>query len=121
MSQRILIVDDSTTIRKMVSLVLEEAGYEVQSAEDGLDAIQKLEGQIDLVITDLHMPNLNGFGVIKAVREHPNYKFVPVIVLTTESELTKKQEAKEIGATGWLIKPFDPQRLIAVTKRVIGG
>ncbi len=120
MSKRILIADDSNSVRQMVRLTLEEAGYTVEAAEDGQDAVNRLSGQIDMVITDLHMPNLNGIGVIQAVRQHPDYKFVPVIVLTTESEATKKQEAKEVGATGWIIKPFDPQRLIAVTKKVLG-
>ena len=120
MAKRILIVDDSTSIRQMVRFTLEDAGYDVIEAEDGQIAVSKLAPGIDLIITDLHMPNLDGIGVIQGARQHPDCKFVPIIVLTTESETTKKMAAKEAGATGWIIKPFDPQRLMAVLRKVLG-
>lgn len=120
MSKRILIADDSTSIRQMVRFTLEDAGFEVLEAEDGVEAVTQLAPGIDLIITDLHMPNLNGIGVVKAARKHEHCKFVPIIVLTTESEISRKMEGKEAGATGWIVKPFDPQRLMAVVKKVLG-
>jgi two-component system chemotaxis response regulator CheY len=120
MAKKILTVDDSASIRQMVSFTLKEAGYEVSEAFDGVDAVNKsLNNQFNLVITDLNMPNMDGITLIKKLRENPNYKFIPIIMLTTESQETKKQEGKAAGATGWIVKPFTPEQLIGVVKKVL--
>lgn len=120
MAKKILTVDDSASIRQMVSFTLKEAGYEVSEAFDGVDAVNKsLNNQFNLVITDLNMPNMDGITLIKKLRENPNYKFTPIIMLTTESQETKKQEGKAAGATGWIVKPFTPEQLIGVVKKVL--
>lgn len=120
MAKTILIVDDSESIREVVSFTLENEGYNVLSGIDGLDALEKLEGkEIDLVITDLHMPRLDGIGLIKEIRQKEAYQRVPILFLTTESQAAKKMEAKEAGATGWIIKPFVPAKLIAAINKVI--
>jgi two-component system chemotaxis response regulator CheY len=114
-------VDDSASIRQMVSFTLKEAGYEAVEAVDGKDALAKLNGTpIHMIITDLNMPNLDGIGLIKGVRANPSYKFIPIVMLTTESQDSKKQEGKHAGATGWIVKPFKPEQLLAVIKKVIG-
>jgi two-component system chemotaxis response regulator CheY len=121
MSKRILTVDDSASIRQMVSFTLKEAGYETVEAVDGKDALAKLNGTpINMIITDLNMPNLDGIGLIKGVRANPSYKFIPIVMLTTESQDSKKMEGKQAGATGWIVKPFKPEQLLAVIKKVIG-
>ena len=121
MSKIILTADDSTSVRQMVTFTLKNSGYEVIESIDGADALQKLEGKkIDMVITDLNMPNMNGIDLIKAIRQIPEHKFVPIILLTTESQAEKKMEGKNAGATGWIVKPFKPEQLIAVTKKVLG-
>ena len=121
MSKRVMTVDDSASIRQMVSFTLKGAGYETVEAIDGKDALAKLNGTpIHMIITDLNMPNLDGIGLIRGVRANPSYKFIPVIMLTTESQEGKKQEGKQAGATGWIVKPFNPEQLLAVIKRVIG-
>jgi two-component system chemotaxis response regulator CheY len=120
MAKKILIVDDSESIREVVSFTLENEGYEILSAFDGKDALKHLDGKsIDLIITDLHMPNMNGIELIKEVRTMEPYKRVPILFLTTESQAAKKMEAKEAGATGWIIKPFVPAKLIAAINKVI--
>lgn len=120
MSKIILIVDDSVSIRQMLGLTLRDAGYEVIEAVDGDNAISKLNGvKIDLIITDLNMPNLDGIGFIKNVRANSEYKFIPILMLTTESQNEKKMEGKAAGATGWIVKPFKPEQLITVIKKVI--
>ncbi len=120
MAKKILTVDDSASIRQMVSFTLKEAGYEVSEAFDGVDAVNKsLNNQFNLIITDLNMPNMDGITLIKKLRENPNYKFTPIIMLTTESQETKKQEGKAAGATGWIVKPFTPEQLVAVVKKVL--
>lgn len=120
MAKKILIVDDSESIREVVSFTLENEGYNILSANDGKDALKHLDGQsIDLVITDLHMPNMNGIDLIKEIRNMDSYKRIPILFLTTESQATKKQEAKDAGATGWIIKPFVPAKLIAAINKVI--
>jgi len=114
-------VDDSTSVRQMVSFTLKGAGYNVIEAVDGMDGISKLNGTpINMALVDLNMPNLDGIGFIKAVRANPNYKFIPVIMLTTESQAAKKQEGKSVGATGWIVKPFKPEQLLTVVKKVLG-
>ena len=120
MGKKILIVDDSESIREVVSFTLENAGHSVVSAVDGLDAIKFLDGrEIHLIITDLHMPNMNGIEFIKHVRANELYKRIPILFLTTESQVSKKMEAKAAGATGWIIKPFVPQKLIAALSKVL--
>jgi two-component system, chemotaxis family, chemotaxis protein CheY len=121
MSKRILTADDSASVRQMVTFTLKNAGYEVVEAVDGKDALSKLNGSpIHMVITDLNMPNLDGIGLVKGIRANPAYKFIPVILLTTESQESKKLEGKTAGATGWIVKPFKPEQLIAVVKKVLG-
>lgn len=120
MSKNILIVDDSESIREVVSFTLENEGYNVLIGVDGKDALKFLDGTvIDLIITDLHMPEMNGIEFIKAVRETEKYKRTPILFLTTESQTSKKMEAKEAGATGWIIKPFVPAKLIEALKKVL--
>ncbi len=120
MAKTILIVDDSESIREVVSFTLENEGYNVLIAIDGTDAIRFLNGQnIDLIITDLHMPEMDGITLIKEVRKMPDYQRVPILFLTTESQAAKKMEAKDAGATGWIIKPFVPAKLIAALSKVL--
>ena len=121
MSKRIMTVDDSASVRQMVSFTLKQAGYEIVEAIDGKDALTKLEGSgIHMVLTDLNMPNLDGIGLIRGLRVHQSYRFIPVIMLTTESQDAKKQEGKAAGATGWIVKPFKPEQLVAVVRKVLG-
>jgi two-component system, chemotaxis family, chemotaxis protein CheY len=120
MAKTIVIVDDSESIREVVSFTLENAGYQVLSAIDGEDALKFFDGrELDLLITDLHMPKLNGIELIKKVRENANYKLLPILFLTTESQQSIKQDAKDAGATGWIIKPFVPAKLLAALSKVI--
>ncbi len=120
MSKNILIVDDSESIREVVSFTLENEGYNVLVGVDGKDALRFLDGtHIDLIITDLHMPNMNGIEFIRNVRATDQYKRIPILFLTTESQTSKKMEAKEAGATGWIIKPFVPAKLIGALKKVL--
>lgn len=119
MSQTIMTVDDSASVRQMVSFTLKNAGYQVIEASDGKDALGKLTGPVKMVITDLNMPNMDGIELIRNVRANPAYKFIPIIMLTTESQATKKQEGKSAGATGWIVKPFKPEQLLAVVKKVL--
>ena len=117
----ILAVDDSTSLRQMVSYTLKEAGYEVMEAVDGVDALSTAkEKEFDLAITDVNMPNMDGITLLKELRALPQYKHKPILMLTTESGDDKKQEGKAAGATGWLVKPFDPETLLAVIKKVLG-
>lgn len=118
--QSVLAVDDSPSIRRLVSHVLDEAGYEVILANDGVEALKyAADNTVDLVLTDINMPNLDGIGLIKKLRTLPHYRFVPLLVLTTESGTDKKMEGKAAGATGWIVKPFDPDQLVATIKKVI--
>ncbi len=118
--KKILFVDDSTSIRKLVEMILEQAGYEVTVAEDGQDALQFLDGRpFDLVITDLHMPRMNGLELITSIRKTNRYRFVPILFLTTETKSELKQQAKSAGATGWITKPFDKEKLLHIIKKVI--
>ena len=116
----ILTVDDSATIRQMTSLVLKGAGYEVIEAVDAKDAISKLDGrEVHLVLTDINMPEMDGIEFTRQLRAKPEYQFVPVIMLTTESQVEKKQEGKAAGATGWIVKPFNQDQLLAVVRKVM--
>ena len=119
MAKKILTVDDSKTMREMIAFTLKNAGYEVVEAEDGSAALSMLDGaKVDAVITDLNMPNMNGFELIRALRANPSYKFTPILMLTTEGDDSKKQEGKAAGATGWIVKPFNPEKLVEVVKKV---
>jgi len=119
--KKVLIVDDSAAIRQSISFVLEQGGYEVVEACDGMDALSKLPmPPVQLIITDVNMPNLDGIAFIKKIRENANYKFVPVIVLTTESQNSKMEEGKAAGATGWIVKPFSAEKLLSVVKKIAG-
>lgn len=121
MNRTILTVDDSASIRMMVSFTLKEKGYRVIEAQDGWEGLDKFKNeQIDMVITDLNMPNLDGIGLIRGIRENPLSKFTPIIMLTTESQDTKKHEGRQAGASGWIVKPFRPEQLLAVVKKVLG-
>lgn len=115
----ILTVDDSASVRQVVSFALRDAGYETLEAVDGRDALTKLSGNIHLVVTDVNMPNMNGIELIRHIRAGAANKYVPIIVLTTESQAAKKQEAKAAGATGWIVKPFRPEQLVAVVQKVL--
>lgn len=117
----ILAVDDSASMRQMVSFTLKGAGYSVVEAVDGLDALNKAKSQaFDCVVTDVNMPNKDGISLIKDLRALPNYKFTPMLMLTTESGMDKKQQGKEAGATGWIVKPFNPDQLLKTIKKVLG-
>jgi two-component system, chemotaxis family, chemotaxis protein CheY len=120
MEKNILIVDDSSSVRDLITFTLETAGYKVLRGIDGNDALKYLTNtDIDLVITDLHMPKLDGIGLIKEIRSRPKYQFVPILVLTTETQIAKKQNARTAGATGWIIKPFDQDQLLNVVQKVM--
>jgi len=121
MAKTILTVDDSASVRQMVKFTLTDAGYSVIEAVDGVDALAKLAAAgVNLVITDLNMPNLDGIGLIRSVRANPACKGLPILMLTTESQEARKQEGKAAGATGWIVKPFTTQQLLAVVKKVLG-
>jgi len=115
----ILTVDDSRTMRDMLLMTLKQAGYDVVQAEDGEDGLEKLaERRPDAIITDINMPRLDGFGFIERVREDPSNISVPILVLTTESEQDRKERARAAGATGWIVKPFNPSKLLDALRRV---
>lgn len=121
MAKTVMTVDDSPSVRQMVMFTLKQGGYEVIEAVDGRDGLAKLRGACcDMIITDLNMPNLDGIGMIREVRNDAVHRTVPIVMLTTESQEGRKQEGKTAGATGWIIKPFKPEQLLAVVKRVIG-
>ena len=116
----ILAVDDSPSMRKMVSFTLTGAGFKVVEAVDGVDALEKAKAQnIDLVLADQNMPRLDGIGLTRKLRENPKFKGTPILILTTESSDLMKQAGRAAGATGWLVKPFDPNRLIEVIQKVL--
>jgi two-component system chemotaxis response regulator CheY len=104
----------------MVAFTLKAAGYNVIEAKDGKDALSKITQPLGLVVTDLNMPTMDGIELIKRVRADPAFKYVPIVVLTTESEAAKKQEARSAGATAWIVKPFRPEQLVAVVQKVLG-
>lgn len=111
MGKLIMTADDSASVRQMVSFTLRQSGYDVVEAVDGRDALNKLAGtKIDMLIADLNMPNLDGIGLIKEIRKLPDHKFIPIVMLTTESQEAKKNEARAAGASGWIIKPFKPEQ-----------
>ncbi len=121
MSKTVLTVDDSRTMRDMLRLALTDAGYHVMQAEDGVEGLDQLaRRRPDAVITDINMPRLDGFGFIEQLRTKPELRGLPVLVLTTESAPEKKARAKQVGATGWIVKPFDPVKLVETLRRVAG-
>lgn len=116
----ILAVDDSSSMRQMVSFTLKKSGFEVISACDGLEALSWAKtNKADLVISDVNMPNMDGFSLVKELRLLHPYKFTPILMLTTESSQEKKMQGKSAGATGWIVKPFDPEQLINTVKKVL--
>ncbi len=121
MAKTIMIIDDSTSLRQVVSIALGEAGYTVLEACDGQDALSKLKGQkVHLMICDVNMPNMDGITFLKTVRTLPDYKFTPIIMLTTEAGEEKKKEGQAAGARAWIVKPFKPEQLLmAVSKLVL--
>ncbi len=121
MSKTALVVDDSRTMRQMVAFTLTNAGFTVIEAEDGKDAVSKVAAgtKLDIVVTDLNMPEMDGITLIKELRQLTAYKFTPILMLTTESALEKKKEGKEAGATGWIVKPFNPEVLLKTIAKVL--
>ncbi|HXV20443.1 MAG TPA: response regulator [Desulfuromonadales bacterium] len=120
MAKKIMTVDDSPTIRQMLAMALKGAGYEVVEAEHGKDALSKLETeQVSMLITDLNMPQMNGIELIRSVRQSPGLRFLPIIMLTTETQEAKRQEGKAAGASGWIVKPFKPEQLLKVVQMVM--
>ena len=117
---KILIVDDSASIRSMISFTLKQQQHEIVEASDGVDGLAKAKaGRFDLVITDINMPRMDGVALCQALRQLPAFKFTPILMLTTESSAEMKMKGKAAGATGWLVKPFNPDKLLATIKRVI--
>jgi two-component system chemotaxis response regulator CheY len=121
MPKKILVVDDSAAIRQSISFILKQEGYETVEATDGQEALNMLGSieALDLIITDVNMPNLDGIGFIRKAREIAKFKFTPILVLTTESQGSKMNEGKEAGATGWIVKPFNSDKLLGIVKKVV--
>jgi two-component system chemotaxis response regulator CheY len=118
--KRILTVDDSSSVRQMVSFTLRKAGYEVAEAVDGKDGLSQIgNAKFDLIITDLNMPNVDGIQLISAVRKLPGCSFTPILMLTTESQADKKDAGRKAGATGWIVKPFNAEQLTAVVQKLV--
>ncbi|MEK7224000.1 MAG: response regulator [Pseudomonadota bacterium] len=117
----ILTVDDTASMRQMISFTLHSVGHEVIQASDGQEALKVIEGKkVDLVIADINMPNMDGITLLKSLRALADYKFTPILMLTTESQEAKRQQGKVAGATGWIVKPFNPEQLLTVVKKVLG-
>lgn len=118
---KILAVDDSASMRQMVSFTLKGAGHDVLEACDGVEALNLANQQgVDLVLSDVNMPNMDGIELCRNLRQLPSYKFTPILMLTTESAGDKKLEGKSAGATGWIVKPFNPEQLLSTIKKVLG-
>jgi two-component system chemotaxis response regulator CheY len=121
MGTKVLVVDDSRAIRQSISFVLEQNGYEILEGSDGVEGLDKLSSaKVDLIITDVNMPNMDGITFIKKVREKSDMKFIPILVLTTESQQSVMEEGKAAGATGWIVKPFSTDKLLAAVRKVCG-
>jgi two-component system chemotaxis response regulator CheY len=120
MSKVILTVDDSRTMRDMLKMALVDAGYRVTQGVDGMHGLEVLRGEETphVIVTDINMPKLDGFGFIEAVRKDGRFRAIPILVLTTESDAEKKNRARQAGATGWIVKPFDPTKLVEAIRRV---
>ena len=120
MGKTVLIVDDSASIREVVSYTIESEGFDVIKGENGKDALKYFDGKdINLVVTDLHMPEMDGIELIREIRMREEYKHIPILLLTTETKQEKKSEAKQAGATGWIVKPFVPENLVKVLNKVM--
>jgi two-component system chemotaxis response regulator CheY len=120
MAHSLLIVDDSASMRQMVSFTLKDAGYDIIAANNGKDALTKLDGaRISMVITDLNMPEMDGIELIKQLRGRPDFKFTPIVMLTTESQESKKLAGKQAGASGWIVKPFKPEQLVETVRKFL--
>lgn len=120
MAKTILVVDDSSSLRQVVGIALKGAGYDVIEACDGKDALGKIAGQkVHLIISDVNMPNMDGISLVREVKKHPTYKFTPIIMLTTESGENRKQEGQAAGAKAWVVKPFQPQQMLAAVSKLI--
>jgi two-component system chemotaxis response regulator CheY len=120
MAKKVLAVDDSLTIRQLIRMTLTRAGYEVVEAEDGAKGLQKASAEVfDLVLSDINMPEMTGIEMLRGLRKLAQYKFTPIVLVTTESQPEKKQEGKAAGATGWIVKPFEPEQLLAVVTKVL--
>ncbi len=120
MTKTALVVDDSTSMRQMVTFTLQSAGFETIEGANGVEALAKSDSQaIDIVITDLNMPEMDGISLIRELRAKPAFQYTPILLLTTESQDAKKQEGKAAGATGWMVKPFNPDQLMAIVKKVV--
>lgn len=120
MAKTIMVIDDSASLRQVVGIALKSAGYEVIEACDGMDALSKLTGKkINLVVCDVNMPNMDGITFVKEIKQLPNYKFTPVIMLTTESQEGKKKEGQAAGAKAWVVKPFQPAQMLAAVSKLI--
>jgi two-component system, chemotaxis family, chemotaxis protein CheY len=120
MAKRILTVDDSISMRQMITFTLRDAGYDVTEAVDGQDALDKARHSYDLIFTDQNMPNIDGLTLIQLLRNLPQHEKTPILMLTTEASVEMKKLGRAAGATGWLVKPFDPEKLLAVVKKVLG-
>jgi two-component system chemotaxis response regulator CheY len=120
MAKKILAIDDSPTMRQLVRVTLSRSGYDVVEAEDGVQGLKKASAEtFDMVLSDINMPNMNGIELVRGLRKLAQYKFTPIVLVTTESGLDKKQEGKAAGATGWIVKPFEPEQLLAVVVKVL--
>jgi two-component system chemotaxis response regulator CheY len=120
MSKSALVVDDSTSMRQMVSFTLKESGFDVIEGSNGQEALARVQGKtVNLVLTDLNMPVMDGMTLIRQLRAKPEFKFTPILMLTTESQQEKKLEGKAAGATGWIVKPFQPEQLLQVISKVV--
>ncbi|MDF1579971.1 MAG: response regulator [Desulfuromonadales bacterium] len=120
MSKRVMTVDDSSVVRQILRKTLSAAGYDVVEAIDGIDALEKMAiNPVDMVVTDLNMPNMDGVSLIRKVRSQPGNRFMPIVMLTTESQQHIKDEGKRAGASGWIVKPFRPEQLLAVVRTVL--
>lgn len=120
MGRLILTVDDSSTMRQMITFTLKGAGFEVVEAGDGVEALEVAAGKkLALIVTDVNMPRMDGITLVQRLRALPEFKFTPILVLTTESDASMKMKGKEAGATGWIVKPFSPEKLLDVVNKVL--
>lgn len=121
MAKKILVVDDSAAIRQSVTFVLQQEGYEIVEASDGAEGLEIIKANpVDMVVSDVNMPNMDGITMVAKIREIADFKFIPIIILTTESQNSKMDEGKAAGATGWIVKPFTSEKLLTVVKKLLG-
>ena len=120
MAKKLLIVDDSAAMRQLITFTIKDAGHDVLLAENGKDALEKLKGvRVDMVITDLNMPEMDGITLITELRKMADYQFIPILMLSTESQVAKREEGRAAGASGWIVKPFSPEKFLEVVKKFI--